>query len=439
MKRVRDAALILLVTLSMLLLLEGGARWMGAETARPIISPWMEFDARLLWKNRPGSHGSKGSRFAPAISFLHNHLGLRMDEIEVAKPPGVFRAAVLGDSNIWGFGVQQPQTACSVLQRMFDGDPPDGRDVEILNMGTIGYSSYQGRIVLERHAFPLEPDLVILSYGYNDRRYVASMEVSDGPDHFSWTARVSWFHERIFGSSAFLNAVVSPLKRDLQTTLGEAAPRVPLDAHRRNFSEMLRLCRERDIPAAVLSLTDNPIETRRLREYRHASLDGRIGDAMGRLADAIRQPNLTDYAITPWLLRNELGERPEAAARALGIEAPDSREEANALAADLIGQIEGMALKIDSVMGMSPIRPDWLYREALEEVCAGEPASKLLDFGEIVFAEDGEVWARWFFPSDPCHLNENGQRRLAEFLYEAILAYIRESPEGDAGTLPEPG
>jgi lysophospholipase L1-like esterase len=57
-----------------------------------------------------------------------------------------------------------PELVASYL-RTRPGSPPD---LDAVNLGVVGYSSYQGRILVERWTKPLEPDLAVIYFGWND-------------------------------------------------------------------------------------------------------------------------------------------------------------------------------------------------------------------------------------------------------------------------------
>ena len=84
----------------------------------------------------------------------------------------------MGDSNTFGIYVKTEETFVEVVDR---GLP----DVDAINRGVPGYSSYQGRVLLDAAVLGLEPDVVVISYGYNDRRMVRWPDHVDGQDRFN--------------------------------------------------------------------------------------------------------------------------------------------------------------------------------------------------------------------------------------------------------------
>ena len=83
------------------------------------------------------------------------------------KPAGVTRIVALGDSSTIGAEVRPDQPYPQVLQRVLPQCWPD-RKTEVLNFGRHGYSSYQGRLLMETTWELVQPDVLIFYFGAND-------------------------------------------------------------------------------------------------------------------------------------------------------------------------------------------------------------------------------------------------------------------------------
>src|SRR5262245_20847457 len=84
----------------------------------------------------------------------------------VPKPREVFRILCYGDSNTDG-----PKRGSwpEVLQDVLNQYPaPTGRRYEVVNAGVAGYSSHQGLLRFQQEVKIYQPDLVIVSFGWND-------------------------------------------------------------------------------------------------------------------------------------------------------------------------------------------------------------------------------------------------------------------------------
>jgi lysophospholipase L1-like esterase len=104
--------------------------------------------------------------------------GMRDRDRELAKAPGVFRIACLGDSITYGFGVGRAAAYPARLERRF-ARSPRGADVavEVLNFGVTGYNIEQTLQNLRVRALAYQPDVVITQYALNDpQEYSSEME-----------------------------------------------------------------------------------------------------------------------------------------------------------------------------------------------------------------------------------------------------------------------
>ncbi|MFQ5953588.1 MAG: SGNH/GDSL hydrolase family protein [Kiloniellales bacterium] len=141
-----------------LILVEAGLRLAGI--AYPF--PWT-FDAELGLALRAGAEGT--FREEGDANFRINSQGLRDSEHAIAKPAGVWRIAVLGDSFTEALQVAAKDTFWAVLERELAGCPALGkRKVETLNFGVSGYSTAQALIALRRKVWRYEPNVVLLAF-----------------------------------------------------------------------------------------------------------------------------------------------------------------------------------------------------------------------------------------------------------------------------------
>ena len=133
-------------------------RWQHARRIERILArdPSRELctepDPELLYRYAPGHCG-------------FNARGYRDGDHALAKPPGVFRFAVIGDSVAAGDGVELDERFDRTLERHL---VESGVRAEAVNLARTGYSTSQELIVLEKEGFAYHPDLVIWSYVLND-------------------------------------------------------------------------------------------------------------------------------------------------------------------------------------------------------------------------------------------------------------------------------
>ncbi len=95
-----------------------------------------------------------------------NGAGFR-SKVELAREKGAatFRVVGMGDSVMWGIRVNEEDTFLGVLGELLRDSHAD---LEVVNAGVIGYSTYQERLLLEERVVAYEPDLVIVNFCGND-------------------------------------------------------------------------------------------------------------------------------------------------------------------------------------------------------------------------------------------------------------------------------
>jgi lysophospholipase L1-like esterase len=95
-----------------------------------------------------------------------NSLGFRDREHSPAKPDGVYRIAVLGDSVTMGLQIQNREDLFpEVLQRELE---TAGHRIEVLNFGVSGYNTQQEVAIFLEKGLEYRPDLVLVQYSLND-------------------------------------------------------------------------------------------------------------------------------------------------------------------------------------------------------------------------------------------------------------------------------
>jgi lysophospholipase L1-like esterase len=103
--------------------------------------------------------------------YEHNAMGLRDDEIVSPKPPGVIRILNLGDSSTYGVGLPgREHTYSDQLEDLLRCKPAAQhcKQYDVVNAGTIGYSSLQILQFLRYYVARLEPDIITVYTGNND-------------------------------------------------------------------------------------------------------------------------------------------------------------------------------------------------------------------------------------------------------------------------------
>lgn len=99
-----------------------------------------------------------------------NSLGFRDAEHAVAKPPGVYRIVVLGDSVAMGLHVDRSEDIFpQVLERALN---QHGLKAEVINLAVSGYNTQQEVETLAEKGLRYQPDLVLLAYTLSSREHI---------------------------------------------------------------------------------------------------------------------------------------------------------------------------------------------------------------------------------------------------------------------------
>lgn len=120
-----------------------------------------------------------------------NRLGYRDVDHPTAKPAGVFRIVVLGDSIAAGFGVAKLQDVFPFrVQKALQAAE---WNVEVLSFAVSGYDTRQEVETLRTKALAFQPDLVLLAYSLNDREradgdILATLQAAAEQRSASWSA-----------------------------------------------------------------------------------------------------------------------------------------------------------------------------------------------------------------------------------------------------------
>lgn len=202
------------------------------------------------------------------VRIRTNGTGQRMDaELPADKPTGTYRIATLGDSSTMGWGVEIEDAYPAVLSDLLSDRHPR---LEVLNFGTVGFSSHNGFAQLRAEVLPLDPDLVTVAFGFNDWS--------------EWTGTDAEVHARLRASHALRERhpqsdlllrrldflAIARRLESLWFPAAEPLPwdkRVPLDAYEANLIGIVEACRERGAEVVLVNLNlANSYGERALRE-----------------------------------------------------------------------------------------------------------------------------------------------------------------------------
>ena len=133
---------------------------------RRVANQTVNFDPQVFWKFKPNQILDAKGIYKKPVRI--NNFGFRGKDFQLEKKPGTYRIICLGDSVTFGWSVADEETYPAQLEKILQEKYPD-RDIEVLNLGVTGYTSFQGKKLFLTFAEKLKPDLVIFGFGQNDR------------------------------------------------------------------------------------------------------------------------------------------------------------------------------------------------------------------------------------------------------------------------------
>jgi lysophospholipase L1-like esterase len=155
----------------------------GAEIALravgwPTVDPQARFAHKeIYWKTDPNLRAEPTPHKELGVSFplTTNADGLRAPLHEAARTPGVFRVMTLGCSTTFGWGVADDESYPARLEAILQAK---GQQVEVINAGQPGYTSFQGLWLWRELLHRYKPDLVLIGYIVQDARKAAYSDLS---------------------------------------------------------------------------------------------------------------------------------------------------------------------------------------------------------------------------------------------------------------------
>lgn len=216
-----------------------------------------------------------------------SNLGMRGPNRTVAKPAGVKRVLVVGDSVAYGIGVGADQTFSAVLEKILATYHPDV-PVEVLNSGVAGYNTTQELAFLEQRGFALEPDAIVLAYCPNDV-LVTPIVFKDGDRmrFFCPDREIGGFDPLWLERSSLLRLYVAATQGK---GLGDETGRpqgVDHDSAYASLRRLVRSARDRDIPVLTVMF---PLLAWEFDQYESSAR--RVHDDVARVLAEERAPRI---------------------------------------------------------------------------------------------------------------------------------------------------
>jgi lysophospholipase L1-like esterase len=392
--RLKDVLKGLLVCALLLLLLEALAR-IGSTLIQNINESqepdWYVFSSESGWEPKPGFRGS--------VYGVHREFdaeGFVSEDTSRKSAANQVKVLFLGDSNTFGVTVATEGTFARRLEALMP-------EISTVNLGVPGYSSFQGYQRFMKNGLKVGADIVVISFNFNDRRYVLTAQDVDSPSNFQ---KVYQQDELVRASrvlrTSYLYRSLQVVFRKLGVTRDNSQATVRLDtlparvdprSYRENLVRMVELARSRNMVPVFLLLKDNPAQT----DYLKKGIELLDDSQPGRAAEYLK---VTEYW-QPWfstLSRLHL-------ARVYGMQGRTDEAE-KALT----------AIPTRSLHGGSPIHLDTEYNTIMKDVAA-KHAVEVVDAGRVLDQHLSDY-------VDFCHFNGNGHQRIAHLLRDHLQPIV---------------
>jgi hypothetical protein len=180
--------------------------WKYARTMKRVAS-----DPRVGHEHVPNT----SARLMGVDVSINSHK-LRDREIPFEKPTGVKRIVMLGDSLVFGWGVDFESTSSKVLERELNAGRPQP-NVEVINTGVGNYNTSMEVQYFLNEGHRYSPDIVVLNYFINDAEETPRYTGNFLNEHLlSWVyvAGRADIVRRMAGSAKDWNRYYSDLYRD---------------------------------------------------------------------------------------------------------------------------------------------------------------------------------------------------------------------------------
>ncbi len=367
----------ILVLLGFLLLIEA--------TGQVIALIFPSYDVLFLqpdevvgWKQVPNFRWTWAGRYWYAADFSveieTNPLGFRDIVRDFAKPPGVTRVAILGDSFIEAIQVPFAKTAAQLLEQRLDSAldrrPEHFQRWEVLNFGISNFGIGQYLLTWEQYASRFHPDYVAI-FVAKFHMFRTINKYSDGPSIASETEKL-WIRPT-FGIEA--GSLIREPAKDYDRFV-----KIQKDLIRAEFSGK-RFRRK---------------EMRLLTLYYCKEL-------IRRLVQRFNKPSTPDY---------------DSAQKKIGLDTDGELFSVNLKIIEELGQkVHHTGSKLVVVDVSEYFGDDQIVSKTLHEFCAEHGLGYIPLYKSLLEANRNGVSTRWAYDG---HFNEAGNMILAQGLYDWI-------------------
>jgi lysophospholipase L1-like esterase len=358
---------------------------------------WSVFTPDRGWALRPGYRGVVGgyARVFDADGFL------AVDSRQV-KDPAAKRVLFIGDSNMFGVGTPTNSSFVEMVDSLVPG-------VAAINLAVPGYTSFQGRRVLDKYMPTLKPVAVVASFNFNDKKYALPQIGRDSNESLLDLYRSSNGGMRDLRKNLEYSHLVVVLRKMLQSARLLPRPpaafrvdtmqiRVDPERYRENLRYMAESAKKSGARMIFLILRDNPLYTRPITAGIALLDSGRTDEAIANFRFAVHEDNGFSDLGRIYLAR---------AYRAIG-------QDAAAESALVSTSVQ------TSIFGGRPLHLDSEYNDIMRQVAA-ETGSELVDASPVLLSHPGDF-------TDYCHLDAAAHHRVGHLLADKIAGLLQPAP-----------
>lgn len=205
-------------------------------------------DPLIVYNMKPGARG-----MLRGIPVRNNELGFRDDPLTTTSAPRRLRVVGLGDSSMFGLGVEHEQCYLELLEDEFRNLLGRGWQVDFINTGVPGYNSVQEVETFTQRCLGLNPDAVIIQFDNNDTYMPAMMAKPD----FMLARYCFMAHPLDVIGGQFSGAgALYVLGQEKRMCMKETALS-GWESIRQAYGRLATLCREKGIPLFVLTIFED--------------------------------------------------------------------------------------------------------------------------------------------------------------------------------------
>lgn len=368
------------------LFIEGLARIGYTLISNDNPDEWFIYSSELGWERKPDFRGPVyGSR---RVFDSNGFIAADTEQITDTKKNKII---FIGDSNTFGNGVPTDSTFVEVLDDMLP-------NVSAINLAVPGYTSYQGYKTLLKYVPELSPDIAVVSFNFNDRRYVVDEDYVDSELKFQREKTAKSRQEildKLYSNLYIYRLMSSLFEKSNETNLDKLKAttlkaRVGPEDYRDNLIKIAEFAKNQKLSVIFMILKDNPIETEYLKRGIKFLENSQHELAIEALKMGVHKNNGFSSLSRLYLAK---------AYREIGL----SQEAEDALTLKTIHR---------SFHGGQPIYLDTEYNKIMREV-AQQYNIEIVDAGRVL----DENYYDYF---DICHFDENGHQRVAYLLAEQL-------------------